>query len=82
VKLKTETKARLNRETSLGGYVPRIETFRKDNDYVVRLDLPGFEPRTFRSMRKEMFYRLPGNEKLRRTARTLEVFHMAGLSGR
>jgi hypothetical protein len=29
-----------------------------------------------------MFYKLPGNEKLRRTARTLEVFHMAGLSGR
>src|SRR5918992_3082838 len=32
-------------ETSLGGYVPRIETFRKDNEYVVRLDLPGVDPK-------------------------------------
>jgi HSP20 family protein len=32
-------------ETSLGGWVPRIETFRKDNEYVVRLDLPGVDPK-------------------------------------
>jgi HSP20 family protein len=32
-------------ETSLGGYVPRIETYRKDNEYVVRLDLPGVDPK-------------------------------------
>jgi HSP20 family protein len=32
-------------ETSLGGWVPRIETYRKDNEYVVRLDLPGVDPK-------------------------------------
>jgi HSP20 family molecular chaperone IbpA len=32
-------------ETSLGGWMPRIETYRKDNDYVVRLDLPGVDPK-------------------------------------
>jgi HSP20 family protein len=32
-------------ETSLGGWVPRIETLRKDNEYVVRLDLPGVDPK-------------------------------------
>ena len=32
-------------QASLGGYVPRIETFRKDNEYVVRLDLPGVDPK-------------------------------------
>ena len=25
--------------------MPRIETYRKDNDYVVRLDLPGVDPK-------------------------------------
>jgi HSP20 family protein len=32
-------------KTSLGGWVPRIETFCKDNEYVVRLDLPGVDPK-------------------------------------
>jgi HSP20 family protein len=32
-------------ETSLGGWVPRIETYRKDNEYVVRVDLPGVDPK-------------------------------------
>ena len=32
-------------ETSLGGWVPQIETYRKDNEYVVRLDLPGVDPK-------------------------------------
>jgi HSP20 family protein len=32
-------------ETSLGGWVPRIETYRNDNEYVFRLDLPGVDPK-------------------------------------
>ena len=32
-------------ETSLGRWVPRIETYRKDNEYVVRVDLPGVDPK-------------------------------------
>jgi HSP20 family protein len=32
-------------ESSMGSWVPRIETYRKDNDYVVRLDLPGVDPK-------------------------------------
>jgi HSP20 family protein len=32
-------------ESSVGSWVPRIETSRKDNDFVVRLDLPGVDPK-------------------------------------
>ena len=54
--------------------MPRIETFRKDNEYIVRLDLPGLIPRTFRSTRKEMFYRFPGDERQRRRGRIINNF--------
>jgi HSP20 family protein len=32
-------------ESSVGSWGPRIETSRKDNDFVVRLDLPGVDPK-------------------------------------
>src|SRR4030095_9347998 len=32
-------------ESSVGSWVPRIEKSRKDNDFVVRLDLPGVDPK-------------------------------------
>jgi HSP20 family protein len=32
-------------QASLGGYAPQIETYRKDNEYVVRVDLPGVDPK-------------------------------------
>jgi HSP20 family protein len=32
-------------ENSVGGSMPRIETYRKDNDYVLRVDLPGVDPK-------------------------------------
>jgi len=28
----------------MGSWVPRMETYRKDSDYVVRVDLPGVDP--------------------------------------
>src|SRR5882724_10835359 len=31
-------------ENSMGSWVPRMETYRKDSDYVVRVDLPGVDP--------------------------------------
>lgn len=31
-------------ESTVGSWMPRIETYRKDNEYVVRLDLPGVNP--------------------------------------
>ena len=31
-------------ENSVNNWVPRMETYRKDNDYVVRVDLPGVDP--------------------------------------
>ena len=31
-------------ESPVGSWVPRIETYRKENEYVVRLDLPGVNP--------------------------------------
>jgi HSP20 family protein len=33
------------RETPAGNWMPRMETYRKDNEYVVRLDLPGVDPK-------------------------------------
>ena len=69
-------------ETSLGSWMPPVETYRKDNDYVVRLDLPGVDPRMFRSMRKEMFYQFPGNERQRKSGRTIRKPLTASLSGR
>jgi HSP20 family protein len=32
-------------ENSGVSWVPRAETYRKDNDYVVRLDIPGVDPK-------------------------------------
>jgi HSP20 family protein len=32
-------------ESSVGSWVPRIETARKDNEFVVRLDVPGVDPK-------------------------------------
>src|ERR671915_620976 len=32
-------------ESSMGSWVPRIETSRKDNEFIVRLDLPGVDPK-------------------------------------
>jgi len=32
-------------ETSAGGWAPRMETCRKQNNYVVRIDLPGVDPK-------------------------------------
>ena len=32
-------------ENSVNNWVPRMETYRKDNDYVVRVDLPGVDPK-------------------------------------
>src|ERR1041384_4114894 len=32
-------------ESSVGSWVPRLETYRKDNEYVVRVDLPGVDPK-------------------------------------
>jgi len=31
-------------ENSVNNWVPRMEIYRKDNDYVVRVDLPGVDP--------------------------------------
>lgn len=32
-------------ETSVGGWMPAMESYRKDNEYVVRIDLPGVDPK-------------------------------------
>ena len=32
------------RENSATNWLPRVESYRKDNDYVVRVDLPGVNP--------------------------------------
>jgi HSP20 family protein len=31
-------------ESSLNNWTPRVETYRKDSDYVIRVDLPGVDP--------------------------------------
>jgi HSP20 family protein len=32
-------------DNAFGNWTPRVETYRKDNDYVVRVDLPGVDPK-------------------------------------
>jgi HSP20 family protein len=32
-------------ESPPGNWVPRVETYRKENEYVVRVDLPGVDPK-------------------------------------
>ena len=32
-------------ENSFSNWTPRVETYRKDSDYVVRVDLPGVDPK-------------------------------------
>ena len=32
-------------ESPAGGWVPRMQTYRKDHHYVVRVDLPGVDPK-------------------------------------
>src|SRR5258707_13108222 len=32
-------------ENSFSNWTPRMETYRKDSDYVVRVDLPGVDPK-------------------------------------
>ena len=32
-------------ESSMASWMPRLETYRKENDYLVRLDLPGVDPK-------------------------------------
>jgi HSP20 family protein len=32
-------------ENSFSNWTPRVETYRKDTDYVVRVDLPGVDPK-------------------------------------
>ena len=32
-------------ENSVRSWVPRVETYRKDNEYIVRADLPGVDPK-------------------------------------
>jgi HSP20 family protein len=31
-------------ENSVNSWVPRMETYRKDSEYVIRVDLPGVDP--------------------------------------
>jgi HSP20 family protein len=31
-------------DSSAGNWAPRVETYRKENDYVIRVDLPGVDP--------------------------------------
>ena len=31
-------------ESTAGNWAPRVETYRKENDYVIRVDLPGVDP--------------------------------------
>src|SRR3954465_8505366 len=32
-------------ETSVSNWAPRVESYRKDGEYVVRVDLPGVDPK-------------------------------------
>jgi HSP20 family molecular chaperone IbpA len=69
-------------ETSLAGWMPRIETYRKDNDYVVRLDLSGVDHKDVQVHAEGNVLSFSANERQRRRGRTIKKLLTASLSGR
>lgn len=61
--------------------MPRIETYRKDNEYVVRLDLPGVDPKDVQVHAEGNVLSISGNERPRRRGRIIEKLLTASLSG-
>lgn len=50
-------------ESSSERWVPRMETYRKDNEYVVRLDLPGTNPNDVRVQAEGNVLTIAGERK-------------------
>src|ERR1051325_9267409 len=50
-------------ETSLQSWMPRMETYRKDNDYIVRLDLPGVNPQDVHVETEDNLLTISGERK-------------------
>ena len=47
----------------MGSWVPRMETYRKDSDYVVRVDLPGVDPNDVHVQAEGNFLTITGERK-------------------
>jgi HSP20 family protein len=56
----------------LGGWVPRIETYRKDNDYVVRVDLPGVDPKDVEIRAEGNVLSISGERKTEQKGQTIK----------
>jgi HSP20 family protein len=52
--------------------VPRIETYRKDNDYVVRVDLPGVDPKDVEIRAEGNVLSISGERKTEQKGQTIK----------
>ena len=50
-------------ESPIQSWVPRMETYRKDNDYIVRIDLPGVNPEDVHVETEGNFLMISGERK-------------------
>ena len=55
-------------EAPVGGWVPRMETYRKDNSYVVRVDLPGVDPKDVSVQAENNVLTISGERKSEETS--------------
>ncbi len=68
-------------ETSLGSWMPRIETYRQDNEYVVRLDLPGVDPKDVQVRAEGNILSISGERKTEQKGRTIRKLPTGNSSG-
>jgi HSP20 family protein len=69
-------------ENSVNNWVPRMETYRKDNDYVVRVDLPGVDPKNVHVQADGNLLTITGERKSEEKGQNIRKLSMASLNGR
>ena len=75
-------KCHVTTQNSVSDWAPRMEIYRKDSEYVVRIDLPGLTQMTFRFIRKGISRRSRVNERPRSRHMTTRKLATATLSER
>ena len=68
-------------ENFVGSWVSRMETYRKDSDHVVRVDLPGVDPNDVHVQAEGNLLIITGNERAKRRARDTGKLSTASSNG-
>ena len=63
-------------ENSVRSWIPRVETYRKDNEYIIRADLPGVDPKDVNVQAEGNLLTITGERKGEEKGREYrETFH-------